>query len=56
MDTVHSGSKGSGGVLTTVLPTDKRQAFIRKLTDFRQETIHKALRSIRSVCKTRHSD
>lgn len=52
MDTVHSGSKGSGGLLTMVLPTDKHQAFIRKLTDFQQETIHKALRSIRRECKT----
>ena len=34
-----------------VLPTDKHQAFIRKLTDFQQETIHKALRSIRRECK-----
>ena len=34
-----------------ILPTDKHQAFIRKLTDFQQETIHKALRSIRRECK-----
>lgn len=34
-----------------VQPTDKHQAFIRKLTDFQQETIHKTLRSVRRECK-----
>ena len=42
MDTIHSGARGKGGLLTMILP---------KLRDLRQEIVHRALRSIARECR-----
>ena len=51
MDTIHSGARGKGGLLTMILPADGHKAFVRRLKDLRQETVHRALRSIARECR-----
>lgn len=51
MDTIHSGARGKGGLLTMILPADGHKAFVRKLRDLRQEIVHRALRSIARECR-----
>ena len=51
MDTIHSGACGKGGLLTMILPADDHKAFVRRLKDLRQETVHRALRSIARECR-----
>ena len=51
MDTIHSGARGKGGLLTMILPADDHKAFVRRLKDLRQETVHRALRSIARECR-----
>ena len=43
MDTIHSGARGKDGLLTMILPADDHKAFVRRLKDLRQETVHRAL-------------
>ena len=51
MDTIHSGARGKGGLLTMILPADDHKAFVRRLKDLRQETVHRALRRIARECR-----
>ncbi len=51
MDTIRPGARGKGSLLTIILPADGHKAFVRKLKDLRQGTVHRALRSIARECR-----
>ena len=51
IETIRPGARGKGGLRTMILPADGHKAFVRKLKDLRQETVHRALRGIAQECR-----